>query len=379
MPIFHICVKPIQRSKGQSATAGAAYRTGEKIKDERTGEIHNYIKKQGITYTEIVAPRGLKIHNSSRSNLWNMAEQAEKRKDGTTAKEYEISLPAELSDVDRKKLALEFTNYLVNRHQCVADVALHQPSRNGDQRNYHAHILCTTRKYEYGKLTNKCDVELSDRDRKKKGLGGRREELEHARKTWEKMVNNALRLANIQERVSSLSLVAQGIDREPTQHMGKSATAIERKGQTPRRTRIKDKIITSKKEELEVIQASPSVLLEQIEKNKKELDELVEIACMGKIQKVKDDWKNPYLQLLEENKPFIEKARRNATPKGQLELKNIDNELFSALKTTGWSINKKYSITKPLLNEIIKSDDREKAVENAKEIIKKSLTNQLSR
>lgn len=260
MAIYHLCVKAIQRSKGQSATAGAAYRSADKIKDKRTCELHDYTKKQGIIYTEIVAPNEQK---TERSALWNMAELAEKRKDGTTAKEYEVSLPAELSANERQSLALEFAKYLVERHHCVADICLHEPNKYGDQRNCHAHILCTTRIFKEGKLTSKCDVELSDRDRKKKGLGGRKAELDHSRKAWEQMLNIALERANVQERVSCLSLAEQGIEREPQQHMGKSATAIERKGLKPRRTRVKDIVETPKKEVKEEVQ--------EVKNTKKEL------------------------------------------------------------------------------------------------------------
>lgn len=237
MAIYHLSAKPVQRSKGHSATAGSAYRAGDYIKDERTGEIHDYRKKAGVLYSEIITPTGEKIE---RAELWNLAEKAEKRKDGTTAREYEISLPSELNEDERKSLALEFTKYLVEKNKCVADVSLHEPSRNGDERNFHAHILCTTRIFENGQLTKKCNVELSDTDRKKKGLDGRKTELEKIRIAWAEMANNALEKANSKERIDERTLKAQGIERTPTQHMGKNATAILRKGQIPRRTREKE-------------------------------------------------------------------------------------------------------------------------------------------
>ncbi len=85
MPIFHCQAKAISRATGRSATAAAAYRAGERIIDDRTGEVHDYRRKKGVLHTQIFAPPGVRI--SSRSALWNMAEAAEKRKDAKVARE----------------------------------------------------------------------------------------------------------------------------------------------------------------------------------------------------------------------------------------------------------------------------------------------------
>ncbi|WP_204082067.1 MobA/MobL family protein, partial [Escherichia coli] len=45
MAIFHMSAQTISRSKGHSSVAAAAYRHGEKLMDEHTGEIHDYSKK----------------------------------------------------------------------------------------------------------------------------------------------------------------------------------------------------------------------------------------------------------------------------------------------------------------------------------------------
>ena len=174
MAIYHLSIKPIQRSKGRSATASAAYRSGEKIADQRTGEKHDYSKRHGVEISQIITPDGSEI---DRADLWNLAEAAEKRKDSTTAREYEIALPSELDPEQRKELALEFGRLIVKRHKVAVDIAIHSPTEKGDQRNHHAHIMATTRKLKNGKLTAKSDFDLSDRDRKKKDLPGRKQEL----------------------------------------------------------------------------------------------------------------------------------------------------------------------------------------------------------
>ena len=227
MAIYHLSVKPIQRSKGRSATASAAYRSGERISDQRTGEKHDYSKRHGVEISQIITPDESEI---ARADLWNLAEAAEKRKDSTTAREYEIALPSELDPEQRKELALEFGRLIVARHGVAVDVAIHAPTEKGDQRNHHAHIMATTRKLENGQLTGKSDFDLSDRDRKKKGLPGRKQELLAIREEWEKLVNQALAKAGKREKISHKKLEAQGIERPPTVHLGPAATAMERKG-----------------------------------------------------------------------------------------------------------------------------------------------------
>lgn len=227
MAIYHLSVKPVQRSKGRTATAAAAYRSGVCLKDERTGEVHDYTRKQGVEHTELIFPSGV---NMNREELWNIAEASEIRKDGTPAREYEIALPSELTSDARRELARDFGKMLVQKYGVAVDIAIHAPNRNGDQRNFHAHILATTRSFENGALSQKTDFDLSDRDRKKKGLGTRRSELESIRAEWAHMVNQALEKAKCHGRVTHKSYAAMGLEVEPTIHMGPTATAMERRG-----------------------------------------------------------------------------------------------------------------------------------------------------
>ena len=97
MAIFHLSVKTVSRSAGRSATAAAAYRAGVKITDERTGEIHDYTRKGGVESAAVILPDNAPEWARDRAQLWNAAEQAEKRKNSTVAREFEIALPAELS------------------------------------------------------------------------------------------------------------------------------------------------------------------------------------------------------------------------------------------------------------------------------------------
>lgn len=223
MAIYHLSVKVVQRSKGRSATAAAAYRAGEKIVDDRTGETHDYTRKSRVDKTFLVGWDG------TRSELWNAAEQAEKRKDATTAREYEVALPRELNLAENEALARDFAEWLQCRHGCAVDVALHGLKTN----NPHMHVLTTTRPSDGAHLGDmKIDREWSDAKRAKHGLPPRKEDLKETRLMWELMANDALRASASEARVDHRSLKNQGVNRAPEIHLGPSATEAREKGKS---------------------------------------------------------------------------------------------------------------------------------------------------
>ncbi|MBU2738802.1 MobA/MobL family protein, partial [Acidithiobacillus concretivorus] len=120
MAIYHLSVKAISRSAGRSGTASSAYRSGEKIEDERTGEVHDYTRRSGVESADLVLPEDAPEWAADRAALWNAAEQAETRKNATVAREFEIALPEELPPAERRRLALDFAGELVQRHGCAA-------------------------------------------------------------------------------------------------------------------------------------------------------------------------------------------------------------------------------------------------------------------
>ena len=231
MAIYHASTKPIARSTGRSAVAAAAYRAGCKLMDERTGLVHDYRRKRGVAFSDIFTPDG---GAAERAALWNAAERAEARKDARTAREWVIALPAELSAPERAALVREFAGTLATRYGVAVDVALHQPDREGDHRNHHAHLLTTTRQVHRNTdgtlvLGEKASIELSDKARRARGLGSAAEEVIAIRQLWEQIANQALERAGHVARIDARSLEAQGFDREATAHLGPVATAMERR------------------------------------------------------------------------------------------------------------------------------------------------------
>ena len=141
MAIFHLNTSTINRKSGRTSTAAAAYRCGGILYDERTDKTHDYTKKQGVVFSEcFMFEKGEKVY-LDRQRVWNTAEKVEKRVDARTAREIIINLPHELDEINRLELVQEFTEHIAKTYNVAIDFAIHEPSKDGDQRNHHAHIL----------------------------------------------------------------------------------------------------------------------------------------------------------------------------------------------------------------------------------------------
>jgi ATP-dependent exoDNAse (exonuclease V) alpha subunit len=234
MAIYHLSVKPISRAGGRSATAAAAYRSGELVHDLTSDEVFDYTRKRGVEHSEIVlsaaAARADINWARDREALWNAAEIAEVRKDARVAREYEVALPHELNRGQRVELVRAFAGELANRYGVAVDFSIHLPHRSGDDRNHHAHIMTTTREVTATGLGPKAAVEWSDTDRRKKGLEPAKTEVKAIRERWAALTNEHLLERGIEVRVDHRSLQEQGIDREPQSHLGPAVSGMERRG-----------------------------------------------------------------------------------------------------------------------------------------------------
>jgi hypothetical protein len=228
--MYHANTSAVSRSSGGSVCAKSAYIGGNELTNELTGEIHNYTKKQGVEYSEVVLPDC--IHATiSATELWNKAELAENRKDARVGREWVIGLPSELNQAERLDLAKNLAKDLANRYQVATQLAVHEPNKHGDQRNYHVHILTTTRKLEQDlSLSDKSDIERDRKQCKTLGIATSQEQIIECRERIALRINQSLELANQQKRVSHLSYEARGIDKLATKHLGKSASFLERSG-----------------------------------------------------------------------------------------------------------------------------------------------------
>ena len=225
MAIYHFSVKTISRSNGRSAVACAAYRSGEKLVCNFYGKEQDYTKKTGVEFTEIYAPDNTNTELLNRQTLWNQVEKAERRKDALLAREFEIAFPSELNAEQRKKMLNELCQNIVNKYGVLVDAAIHAPHTDSgsDERNYHAHIMFTTRSInEHGCFSAKKYRDFS-RD-------NGTETVSHWRELFAELCNHHLEKNGFDERVDHRSYQDQESDLEATQHEGPQATYLRRRG-----------------------------------------------------------------------------------------------------------------------------------------------------
>ena len=243
MASYHCQVKTVRRSQGRSATAAAAYRTASRVTCEREGRVHDYSRKRGVEETLIALPADAPEWAEDRERLWNAAEAAEKRGNSVVAREWELALPHELGPEGRRELVETFAGRLVERYGVGVDAAIHAPHREGDQRNWHAHVMATTRELGpegLGAKTRVLDVAKT---------GG--PEIALMREAWAGLQNEALERAERErglergelDRVDHRSLAAQreaalergdreraeALERPAEVKLGPAASAMERR------------------------------------------------------------------------------------------------------------------------------------------------------
>lgn len=276
MAIYHLHIKIGGRSKGQSAVAAAAYRSGDKLIDKETGLISDYTRKGGVVHSEISLCDNAPSEYADRETLWNSVHQIEKAKDARLWREIEVALPKEFSREQQIETVRQFVKQQTEKGMC-ADWALHD---KGDG-NPHAHIMLTVRSIEPGgKWAPKCrkvyDLdENGQRIFQKVDKSGRKqyknhkedyndwnakERVEEWRAAWAKCCND--RLAE-HERIDHRSYERQSIDQIPTIHEGYAARKIAAAGGTSERIEINNEI-RQKNSLLSKIAAQLKVIGEEI-------------------------------------------------------------------------------------------------------------------
>lgn len=218
---YHYSAQVISRADGRSAVSAAAYRATEKMIDTRTGEIHDFTKKELATFSEIMMPENAPTRFQNRAVLWNEVEATEKRKDSQLAREFNIALPNELSDSQQVDLMREFVRLAFVEKGMIADV-----NRHSNKGNYHFHVMTTMRSVSEEGFGQK------NRDWNRKEL------LVEWRKLWADVANEHLLKAGHEARLDHRSLQDQGIEREPQIHHGNHAVRVERNNEIVERNSL---------------------------------------------------------------------------------------------------------------------------------------------
>ncbi|HFO1716957.1 TPA: MobQ family relaxase [Klebsiella pneumoniae] len=194
MAIFHLDFKIVKRSEGRSSVAKAAYHARCRITDERTGDTYDYSRRTDLYGHFILAPVNAPDHIVKDSTaLWNEVERVERQQNGQTARYFDVAIPAELNNEDKKKLVLEYCQKNFVNKGMIADIAFHDL----DSDNPHAHVMLTLKTIHKNGFGKK---ERSWNDRKMSVLW---------RESWASMANSYLAAAGSSERIDHRSLQAQ--------------------------------------------------------------------------------------------------------------------------------------------------------------------------
>jgi len=196
------------------ALEAAAYRAGAELGGEGAEIVHDYTKKGGVVHKEIMLPDDAPEEFRDRETLWQAVEAREIRRDARLAREIEVALQIEFELQENIALLREYVRENFVENGMCADFAVHD-KKDG---NPHAHIMLTTRHVTPD------------------GFGGKNREWDKTenllewREKWAELNNRKFEEKGLAEHIDHRTLEAQGIDREPTIHLGHEAAALEKKG-----------------------------------------------------------------------------------------------------------------------------------------------------
>jgi len=210
-----IHVGKIRRHKGDSFPGQVAYINRAIGINPRTGQRYDFRKKGSAEAT------GLAGWNGTVDELSACAVFSEQRQKAVEGRGLIIALPHELGRDERRRLVAEIAESLVKKFQVATAYAIHPPSDEGDQRNWHAHILMTSRRVVAGTSLGHKTRELDDLK-----TGG--DHIEAIRVMVCTAMNTALRHAGYPETIEHKSFARLGINQQPSRHKGEKHTAINR-------------------------------------------------------------------------------------------------------------------------------------------------------
>lgn len=208
MAIYHFSGTVISRSQGRSAVACAAYRSAEKLHDERCDREHDYTHKQDVSHTEILLPESAPQWMADREKLWNAVEANEKRKDAQLAREFNFALPRELTLEQNIYLAKDFVKEAFVNKGMVVDLCIHNDKQPDGQLHPHAHVMLTMREV------------TPDGFGQKVRAWNDKAMLLNWREEWAEVANKHLALNGHDLRIDHRTLVEQGITLEPQHKIG---------------------------------------------------------------------------------------------------------------------------------------------------------------
>ncbi|HCM4224196.1 TPA: MobA/MobL family protein [Salmonella enterica subsp. enterica serovar Agona] len=197
MAIFHLDFKIVKRSEGMTSVAKAAYHARTRITDDRIGQVFDFSHRTDLHGHIILAPVSAPSHIiESSSALWNEVERVERQNNGQTARYFDVAIPVELNNDEKKKLVTEYCQKNFVDKGMIADIAFHDL----DGKNPHAHVMLTL------KTITATGFGKKDRSWNDKKM------VVQWRESWATMSNSYLETAGSEERIDYRSLRTQCAD-----------------------------------------------------------------------------------------------------------------------------------------------------------------------
>ena len=362
MAIYHMQAKVVSRGSGRSAVAASAYMSCSRMYNDYDGIQHDYTKKHGLIYQEVMIPPMAPSEWNDREQLWNAVEETEKTKDSRLAREFVVALPVELDKDSNISLLQDFIKKnFVDMGMC-ADFAIHDT----DGHNPHAHILLTVRPLnENGTWQYKTEKEyLCIKDGEEKGYEridkhpkssryGRQnpiseqwnsdEQLCIWRANWADAVNKMLARNQINATIDHRSFADQGITEQPTIHEGYIAQNMEKNGIIADRCEINRQIRADNKM-LRELKAKVVKLAEAVEKSIPIIAETLEAIrnhmiftqyhlLHNEMQKeVIHDWMNHFNPILNKYNTVKKKLKAKVTERKELNVKKEKTSILNPIQ-----------------------------------------------
>ena len=187
----------MKRSEGMTSVAKAAYHARTRITDDRIGQVFDFSHRTDLHGHIILAPVSAPAHIvESSSVLWNEVERVERQQNGQTARYFDVAIPVELNNDDKKKLVAEYCQKNFVDKGMIADIVFHDL----DGKNPHAHVMLTL------KTITAAGFGKKDRSWNDKKM------VVQWRESWATMSNSYLETAGSEERIDHRSLRTQCAD-----------------------------------------------------------------------------------------------------------------------------------------------------------------------
>jgi hypothetical protein len=242
------------RAKGHSSVAGAAYRLGLKLYDQRQKKWHDFRRRklgEEIVRALTVAPKDAPAWATDPGQLWNRVETMENRKDAQVARDYRIPIPFGLSDQEAGDLAEEMARYIATNLNVPVSMGLHRDAdtdvlgivKPNDKQGFHAHLYFPTRKLtkveddEEGEAGKPFGAKLTLLSNKRTSAAF----VESLNQKWAELANQFREDQGLSADYDHRSYRRMGVSKDAEPTVGRAVTAMERKGLGTRKgSQLKD-------------------------------------------------------------------------------------------------------------------------------------------